>query len=350
MIAQALNRNTRKFLLLVLLWLIPALSALAGTPTVTYIYTDPQGTPLAETDAQGNVTATFDYRPYGSQALGTPPKGPGYTGHVNDPETGLVYMQARYYDPLMGRFLSVDPDGPLPGDGFNFNRFAYANENPMRFSDPTGREVCGVFACETYDSGYTSADPNGSQAGGRFTVAFDGAGENLVGRDGTENGSLDEYIESLGGTVVDGGLVFSGARGRAEAAQASNWLKVHPSGHVNIFGYSRGGVAAVAMTNKLGQLGSKANSLVLFDPVAARESSLTINPGSVTSALDFFQRNPSNPLDFSGNPFNGRPASGARSIDLTGFQSRLGSVTHNNIIDVVTDKGGPFNGQIEGVQ
>jgi RHS repeat-associated protein len=133
-----LNRNTRKFLLLVLLWLIPALSALAGTPTVTYIYTDPQGTPLAETDAQGNVTATFDYRPYGSQALGTPPKGPGYTGHVNDPDTGLIYMQARYYDPTVGNFFGADPNGFKPGDFFGFNRFVYAMNDPARYVDLTG--------------------------------------------------------------------------------------------------------------------------------------------------------------------------------------------------------------------
>jgi RHS repeat-associated protein len=139
MINEALKRNSKRFLLLVLLWLIPALSALAGTPTVTYIYTDPQGTPLAETDAQGNVTATFDYRPYGSQALGTPPKGPGYTGHVNDPDTGLVYMQARYYDPGVGRFLSVDP--VRPGSLFSFSRYAYANNNPIANQDPTGMIV-----------------------------------------------------------------------------------------------------------------------------------------------------------------------------------------------------------------
>ena len=90
-----------------LLWLGCALGGLAHAGTVTYVYTDPQGTPLAEADASGNVTATFDYAPYGGQALGTPPSGPGYTGHVNDPESGLVYMQARYYDPVVGRFLSV---------------------------------------------------------------------------------------------------------------------------------------------------------------------------------------------------------------------------------------------------
>ncbi|HWX67640.1 MAG TPA: RHS repeat-associated core domain-containing protein [Rhodanobacter sp.] len=115
---------------------------------VTYVYTDPQGTPLAEADAHGNITATYDYAPHGSQALGTPPNGPGYTGHVNDPDTGLVYMQARYYDPSTGRFLSVDPVRPSVGNSFNFNRYAYANNNPIVNIDPNGKSVtCDSNSC-----------------------------------------------------------------------------------------------------------------------------------------------------------------------------------------------------------
>jgi len=111
--------------------------------TVTYVYTDPQGTPLAEADVNGNMTATFDYAPYGTQALGNAPNGPGYTGHVNDPDTGLVYMQARYYDPATGRFLSVDPVGPSAGNAFNFSRYAYADNNPVTYTDPTGTDCAG---------------------------------------------------------------------------------------------------------------------------------------------------------------------------------------------------------------
>lgn len=110
--------------------------AYAGT--VTYIYTDPQGTPLAEADSTGNTTSTFEYRPYGSLATGTAVSGPGYTGHVNDPDTALIYMQARYYDPAIGRFLSVDPKAPTAGNQFDFNRFAYVNDNPIRNVDPDG--------------------------------------------------------------------------------------------------------------------------------------------------------------------------------------------------------------------
>jgi len=122
--------------LCVLSVLLPCMSAHAGK--VTYVYTDPQGTPLAEADASGNIIATMDYRPYGAQAMGSEPNGPGYTGHVNDPDSGLVYMQARYYDPLLARFLSVDPMAPTGGDIFSMNRFSYVENNPVMNIDPTG--------------------------------------------------------------------------------------------------------------------------------------------------------------------------------------------------------------------
>lgn len=121
--------------------------------TVTYVYTDPQGTPLAEADASGNITATFDYRPYGSVAMGNSPSGPGYTGHVNDPDTGLVYMQARYYDPAVGRFLSIDPAAPTAGNAYDFGRYVYVNNNPINHTDPSGKcleDLCigeAIVAC-----------------------------------------------------------------------------------------------------------------------------------------------------------------------------------------------------------
>jgi RHS repeat-associated protein len=114
-------------------------SHLAHAGTVTYVYTDPQGTPLAEADASGTITATFDYKPYGSQALGSSKAGPGYTGHVNDPDTGFVYMQARYYDPAVGRFLSVDPVSIIGAKVFTFGRYIYVSDNPEVNIDPDGR-------------------------------------------------------------------------------------------------------------------------------------------------------------------------------------------------------------------
>lgn len=112
--------------------------------TVTYVYADAQGTPLMEADASGHTVKTIDYRPYGSQVMGAPAQGVGYTGHVEDIDTSLVYMQARYYDASIGRFLSVDAKAVEAGSVFAFNRFAYARNNALSYVDPDGRDALWV--------------------------------------------------------------------------------------------------------------------------------------------------------------------------------------------------------------
>jgi len=62
----------------------------------------------------------------------------GYTGHEMDDEVGLINMNARIYDPLLGRFLSADPVLPDAGDMQAYNRYAYVLNNPLRYVDPTG--------------------------------------------------------------------------------------------------------------------------------------------------------------------------------------------------------------------
>ncbi|MBB3227927.1 RHS repeat-associated protein [Luteibacter sp. Sphag1AF] len=106
---------------------------------VTFYYTDVQGTVLATADEQGNLSGSSDRKPYGIQVMGMRQNGPGYTGHIDDSDTALIYMQARYYDPEVGRFLSTDPIRPSAANVYGFNGYAYANNNPVRFIDPDGR-------------------------------------------------------------------------------------------------------------------------------------------------------------------------------------------------------------------
>jgi RHS repeat-associated protein len=105
-----------------------------GAVTVKYQHTDALGTPVAETIANPTSanTVRHSYAPYGEAYSGAT-DGTGYTGHVMDQGTGLTYMQQRYYDPVVGRFLGVDPAHST------FNQFVYANGNPFRFTDPDGR-------------------------------------------------------------------------------------------------------------------------------------------------------------------------------------------------------------------
>jgi len=102
----------------------------------TYYHTDALGSPVAETDAAGAVVKRRAYRPWGAPVTGSYEQGPGYTGHVTDALTGLSYMQQPYYDPLAGRFLSVDP---IPASPASFNRYAYVLNNPYKYIDLDGR-------------------------------------------------------------------------------------------------------------------------------------------------------------------------------------------------------------------
>jgi RHS repeat-associated protein len=111
----------------------------AANSSVTYIHTDGLGSPVARTDASGNPISRTRYEPYGYVASGVQPT-IGFTGHVNDVDTGLTYMQQRYYDPVAGRFLSIDPVVADANSGSSFNRYSYANNNPYRYLDPVGRD------------------------------------------------------------------------------------------------------------------------------------------------------------------------------------------------------------------
>ncbi|HET7332010.1 RHS repeat-associated core domain-containing protein [Dyella sp.] len=188
-----------------LLWPLLAICKLALAGTVTYVYTDPQGTPLAEADANGNITATFEYMPYGAYVpySATSPKagpsGPGYIGHVSDPETGLVYMQARYYDPATGHFLSVDPVAVSEADLFKFNRYDYANNNPILNIDPNGQDPGSPWYLRVWNSIRTfMGSPEGGRMMERIGAGMEAAesGEGNVAADESAELALNDQIES----------------------------------------------------------------------------------------------------------------------------------------------------------
>ena len=112
---------------------------------------------------------------------------------MNDPETNLVYMQHRYYDPATGHFLSVDPVSPAAGNQSNFNRYSYVGDNPIMRIDPDGRTTtCANGSCtitaDTFDpkksNGQTvmaSAEVKAAGQEGRHTVAVHNGSEEKMG-------------------------------------------------------------------------------------------------------------------------------------------------------------------------
>jgi RHS repeat-associated protein len=63
-----------------------------------------------------------------------------FGGKPQDSETGLSYFGARYYDPVVGRFMGIDSVGFSEKNLHSFNRYSYGNNNPYRFVDADGRE------------------------------------------------------------------------------------------------------------------------------------------------------------------------------------------------------------------
>ncbi|PCI14998.1 MAG: hypothetical protein COB71_00150 [Thiotrichales bacterium] len=115
---------------------------------ITYFHSDILGSVAAATDQQGELLWETRYEPYGyeTQTTSQPTAGElGYTGHLYEADTGLHYMQARYYDPRLGRFLSPDPIGYVSDTPQSFNYYAYANNNPYRYTDPTGLWIEDLF-------------------------------------------------------------------------------------------------------------------------------------------------------------------------------------------------------------
>jgi RHS repeat-associated protein len=118
-----------------------------GTAVVKYLHTDALGSPVAVTNASNPLTGIerMEYEPYGKQMATTTSIGqdrPGYTGHVRDTATGMLYAQQRYLHGDHPVFLSVDPVTALSSPVGQFHRYRYANNNPYRFTDPDGRQAC----------------------------------------------------------------------------------------------------------------------------------------------------------------------------------------------------------------
>lgn len=114
----------------------------AQATAVTYYHNDAAGSPMLATNAAGNVVWKENYRPYGDKLnnqAASSENSIGFTGKPYDANTGFVYMGARYYDPVLGRFAGIDPEGFREEDLHSSNRYAYANNNPYKYVDPDGR-------------------------------------------------------------------------------------------------------------------------------------------------------------------------------------------------------------------
>lgn len=112
-----------------------------------YVYVrNLQGDIMGLIDEEGVVVVSYTYDTWGqmvsitgAQADTVGEKNPyRYRGYLYDSETGLYYLNARYYNPEWGRFLNADSYGGISGELLSHNVFAYVKNNPVMYYDPTG--------------------------------------------------------------------------------------------------------------------------------------------------------------------------------------------------------------------
>lgn len=168
---------------------------ITSTGAVRYYHQDALGSTRVLSDARGVTVASFSYTPYGTIAArtGTETTPLGYAGEQTDPESGLQYLRARYYDPATGQFLTRDPLVDQTGQPY-----AYADGNPTNNTDPTGNiALPSPTQIATRYVGFVDHVTGGATSGVRDSLGLNG---------GLDKCSLDYQGAGTVGDVTAGAL------------------------------------------------------------------------------------------------------------------------------------------------
>lgn len=219
-------------------------------------YCDYQGSLLALTDMNGVVKERYAYDPWGNRRNPVLWKDPdvrtkfivdrGYTLHEHLDGFGLINMNGRVYDPLLGMFLSPDPYVQAPGNWLNYNRYGYCYGNPLLYTDPDGEwfwvipiAVGAIINWATNGADFTWEGlgyfGTGALAGASTLLTLTGVGASVVP-------ALTGGITGAGNNLISQG--FAGGNGNTWNGSNINWGQVGISGASGaITGYVGGKLA-----------------------------------------------------------------------------------------------------------
>ncbi len=202
---------------------------------LTYLHGDHLGSASLATDASGTkiTDSGTRYSPYGMTRPGLAgtglPTDRRFTGQREEPSLGFYDYGARPYAPALGRFLQADTIVPNPADPQSLNRYSYVNNNPLRYTDPSGHwfETLWDIANIGWDIYEVQRDPGNAWNWAALVLDVGAAvlpvvpgGVGLVVRGGKALSHADE--------VVDAGRVLAEAASHADevadVARAANRL------------------------------------------------------------------------------------------------------------------------------
>jgi RHS repeat-associated protein len=122
-----------------------------GSSTLNFLLGDHLGSNAITTNSSGVKSAEIRYYPWGTTRYtsGTSPTTFQYTGQRVESSLGLLFYNARWYDPALARFIQADTE--VPGGVQGLDRYAYNYNNPINYIDPDGRDPVYVNG---YDASY----------------------------------------------------------------------------------------------------------------------------------------------------------------------------------------------------
>jgi len=209
-----------------------------GVGNLYYVYKDNLGSVITITDQGGNKIAeqSFDawgrFRNPNDWSYSSIPPIPawlyrGFTGHEHLPAFGLINMNGRMYDPILGLMLSPDP---MLMDNTNtqaYNGYSYALNNPMKYVDPTGEFVQYIIGAIIGGiSGYMIADAYGYKGWDKFWYTLGGAaiGAFTAGFGSGVSAALGIGAGgAIGGAV--GGATFGILKGQAAGVRGGDLIE-----------------------------------------------------------------------------------------------------------------------------
>ncbi|MEW6294678.1 MAG: RHS repeat-associated core domain-containing protein [Candidatus Diapherotrites archaeon] len=169
--------------------------------SVEYYHSDQLGSTSLMTNSSGASVMQESYDPYGNtlQVSGTSSTNYGFTGKELDPKSNLYYYGARYYDPLIGRFITADKVSGKLEKPQTLNRYSYVSNNPLKFVDPSGNaEVTSTYKDKQKEVSnyYKSAGVNFDSLKSDLLISFN---EGQIPK--VSYGGIKDSLQPLGATL-----------------------------------------------------------------------------------------------------------------------------------------------------
>jgi RHS repeat-associated protein len=153
------------------------------------------------------------YRAFGATRFtsGTTPTSYRFTGQREEAALGLYFYNARWYDPVLGHFLSPDTVVPDPGNALDYHRYAYVRFNPLKYTDPSGHwlETVWDIANIAWDIHEIRQDPGNLWNWGALVVDVGAA--------------LLPGVPAFAGVVVHGGKALARSNDILDMVRAVSW-------------------------------------------------------------------------------------------------------------------------------